>query len=105
MNIIEYIKSKFNMAAPDETTLEDLRFKAVTFYINWTTLVILAITIAVFFIPIPTSNEKFVDIGLGILLGILGSNAGTITGTQSQKKADTVATGDNTTVNNQPPTT
>ncbi len=85
----------------------DMRFRSVLNYVNWTTGAILLIVIAVFFVPIPVTNQKYVDIGFGILLGILSSNSGTITGkttTTPEKKADTAIVGDNTNVVNNPPT-
>ncbi len=95
------------MADTTQTENPDARFKSVLIYVNWTTGAILLIVIAVFFIPIPINNQKYVDIGLGILLGILSSNAGTITGspTTPVKKPDvtTPVVGDNATVNNNPP--
>jgi hypothetical protein len=69
-----------------DPTQEDYHFKAVMRYVNWTTGAILAIVVAVFFLPVPHGNDKFVDIGLGILLGILSSNSGTVTGTNTAKK-------------------
>lgn len=100
--LVQFFQAIFMTSAslPGQS-LEDLRFRAVTRYINWTTFIILLIVVAVFFIPVPAANARYVDIGIGILLGIVSNNSGTITGTNTQqnKKADTVATGDNTTVN------
>lgn len=76
-------------------------------YVNWTTAVILSIVVAVFFIPVPHGNDKYVDIGIGILLGILSSNSGTITGNPaSNKKQDPTVnvTGNNPVVPVNPPT-
>lgn len=86
--------------------IPDARFKSVLIYVNWTSAAILIIVLCVFFVPIPINNQKYVDIGIGILLGILSSNSGTITGTPitPTKKADTAITGDNAIVNNPPAT-
>lgn len=81
---------------------EDIHEQRVFRYINWTTAIIFVIIVAVIFLPIPHGNDKYVDIALGILLGILSSNSGTITGGNPQKKQPTVTqTGDSptTTVN------
>lgn len=67
-------------------TPEERHQNKVFNYVNWTTAAILVIVVAVFFIPVPHGNDKYVDIGIGILLGILSSNSGTITGNPATNK-------------------
>lgn len=89
--------------ATAEITPEDSREKMIFRYVNWTSAAILAIVVSTFFVPIPAANSKYVDIAIGILLGILSSNSGTVTGnTTSTKKSDPISpiNGDNGTVNN-----
>lgn len=94
------------MANEIQTTPEERHQNKVFIYINWTTAAILAIVLAIIFVPFPATHEKFVDIGLGILLGILSSNSGTITGNSATiKKPDVTATGVNPIINNNPPPT
>lgn len=77
----------------EDTTPEERHESKVFQYVNWTTAAILAIVIATFFVPIPANNSKYVDIAIGILLGILSSNSGTVTGNSPvAKKPDNTPT-------------
>lgn len=90
------------MADIDENSTPEERHQDKVFkYVNWTSAAIFIIVVAVFFVPIPQPNGKYVDIAIGILLGILSSNSGTITGNApSTKKPDTpVATTESGDVN------
>lgn len=88
------------MADLPNQTQEERHANKVFQYVNWTTAAILLIVVAVFFIPVPHGNDKYVDIGIGILLGILSSNSGTLTGSpQSGKKTETPTAGSADTVN------
>ncbi len=78
--------------ATENSTPEERHQNKVFRYVNWTSAAIFVIVVAVFFVPIPQPNGKYVDIAIGILLGILSSNSGTITGNApTSKKPDATA--------------
>lgn len=59
---------------------QESQFNKTFWYISGMSLLIMGYVIGVTFLPIPETNQRFADIALAFLLGVISTNASFLTG-------------------------